>query len=45
VKIRLSVFFTADEASADLRWRLKEQDIQLFSLTDLFEPEKFSVIA
>jgi len=38
-------FFTADEASDDLRRRLKEQSIQLFSLADLFEPGKFSVIA
>jgi len=38
-------FFTADEASDDLRRRLKEQSTQLFSLADLFAAEKFSVIA
>jgi hypothetical protein len=32
----------ADEASGDLRNRLKEQNILLFSLADLFETGKFS---
>jgi hypothetical protein len=37
-------FFVADEASDDLRRRLKEQGFFLLTLADLFAPEKFSAL-